>query len=445
MPAELVSLRIVMPVLNEGAALTEKLHALQGLRAQGAELVVIDGGSTDDSWARARPWADRLLCSPSGRAAQMNAGAAVMPGSSPDALLFLHADTRLPVDALRAIEQALRSHAWGRFDVQLDSEDTRLRMVEFMMSLRSRYSGIATGDQAIFVRTDAFRAAGGFPDQPLMEDIELSSKLLKVSRPACLRQRVRTSARKWETEGVWRTILLMWRLRWAYFFGAKPVDLSLAYGYRPRPPVALAAISIMAKAPIAGFAKTRLIPLMGAWGAARVQRQFIAQTICAAQQARIGAITLWCAADTQQRYFRALQKLQSTACEAQVGRDLGERMRRCAEHHFSQAEAAPLLIIGTDCPLLSPGRLQEAARSLAHSDACLIPAEDGGYVLLGLKKMIPEVFSNIDWSTSRVMSQTQERLAQAGASLAVLPELWDIDEPHDWQRWQSMYTNEATP
>jgi rSAM/selenodomain-associated transferase 2/rSAM/selenodomain-associated transferase 1 len=443
MPAEIVSLRIVMPVLNESDGLTEKLRALQGLRAQGAELVVVDGGSTDDSWARARPWVDRLFYSPSGRAAQMNAGAAEMPGSKPDALLFLHADTQLPDDAFAAIAQALQSHAWGRFDVQLNSKDACLRMVESLMNLRSRISGIATGDQAMFVRTEAFRALGGFPDQPLMEDIELSSRLLKISRPACLRQRVRTSARKWETGGVWRTILLMWHLRLAYFFGTKPTDLALAYGYRPRPPAAFADIAILAKAPVAGFAKTRLIPLLGAWGAARAQRQFTQQAISTAQQARTGAVTLWCAPDAEQRYFRAFKKQLGTACVAQASGDLGERMRRCAEHHFSSDDAPPLLIMGTDCPVLSPGRLQEAARSLIHHEACLIPAEDGGYVLLGLRKMVPEVFSNIEWSTPRVLSQTQERLAQAGTSVALLPTLWDIDEPHDWQRWQSMHTEKG--
>jgi rSAM/selenodomain-associated transferase 2 len=198
MPDSTASIRIVIPVLNEGAALTERLKALQGLRACGAELVVVDGGSTDDSWARARPWVDWLLSSPRGRAAQMNAGAAPILGSHPQALLFLHADTQLPDDALSAISQALRSHAWGRFDVRLDAKDARLRIVEGMMNLRSRYSGIATGDQAIFVSTDAFRAVRGFPEQPLMEDIELSKRLLRVSRPACLHQRVITSARKWE-------------------------------------------------------------------------------------------------------------------------------------------------------------------------------------------------------------------------------------------------------
>jgi rSAM/selenodomain-associated transferase 2/rSAM/selenodomain-associated transferase 1 len=434
-------LRIVMPVLNEGAALGEHLKALQSLRKAGAELVVVDGGSTDDSWALALPWVDRLVCSPQGRAAQMNAGAADTGNAQADALLFLHADTKMPSHAFETILQALNQRAWGRFDVRLDSSDTGLRLVETMMNLRSRLTGIATGDQAIFVRADVFRSIGGFADQPLMEDIELSRRLLKLSRPACLDQRVQTSARKWERGGVWRTVWLMWRLRWAYFFGTSPEQLALQYGYRPRPPAELSAIAILAKAPVPGMAKTRLIPLLGASGAARAQRQFIGQMLHTAQQSHVGAITLWCTPNAQHRRFRTLQKHFGLTCLNQPEGDLGDRMHRCAEYHFAQSPETPLLIIGTDCPVLSPGRMQEAARSLLDHDACLISAEDGGYVLLGLKKMIPEVFTRIEWSTPRVLQQTQQRLSEAGASVALLPMLWDVDEPADWQRWQAMKGN----
>ncbi len=431
-------LRIVMPVLNEGDALRACLQALQGLRAGGAELVVVDGGSTDNSWAIALPWVDRLICSPPGRASQMNAGAADTAEAQADALLFLHADTQLPNDALRLISHALSEHAWGRFDVRLNSADFRLRWVSAMMNWRSRITSIATGDQAMFVSMAAFLACGGFPDQVLMEDIALSKNLLAQSRPCCLRERVVTSARKWERAGVWRTVWLMWRLRLAYFYGASPANLALKYGYAPRPATATACIAVLAKAPVPGMAKTRLIPALGANGASRAQRQFIGQTLHAAQQAKLGSIALWCAPCPQHPRFRALQKHFDVTCLAQPEGDLGERMKRCAEYHFSQVNALPLLIIGTDCPVLSPGRLQEAARSLLDHDACLIPAEDGGYVLLGLKKMNKEVFSNIEWSTPRVLVQTLERLRESRASMAILPTLWDVDEPQDWQRWQTM-------
>lgn len=222
-------LSIVMPVLDEAAGLAAALAPLQPLRAAGqAELIVADGGSGDGSAALARPWADRVVDAPRGRARQMNAGAAAAHAGT---LLFLHADTRLPADALPAIQAALEAGAaWGRFDVAIDGRPWMLRVVAALMNLRSRLSGIATGDQAIFVTRAAFDAVGGFPDQPLMEDVELSRRLKRaVGPPACLRERVLTSGRRWEQRGVWRTIVLMWRLRWAYWRGAAPDELARRY------------------------------------------------------------------------------------------------------------------------------------------------------------------------------------------------------------------------
>ena len=226
------ALCIVVPVLEEAQTLAPRLQALQGLRERGARVVVVDGGSQDGTWAIARAHADLALRAPRGRASQMNAGAAACPA---DVLLFLHADTALPEGADQLVSRALRGRsAWGRFDVRIDSDRPLLRLVGFMMNWRSRGSGIATGDQAMFIRHDLFQQVGGFPDLPLMEDIALSKALKRHGRPACLRQRVTTSARRWERGGVWRTILLMWRLRAAYFLGADPRQLAIRYGYRPR-------------------------------------------------------------------------------------------------------------------------------------------------------------------------------------------------------------------
>ncbi|MDE2277604.1 MAG: TIGR04283 family arsenosugar biosynthesis glycosyltransferase [Burkholderiales bacterium] len=226
------ALCIVVPVLDEGDTLAARLQALQGLRRRGARLVVVDGGSQDDTLAIARAHADLALRAPRGRASQMNAGAAACPA---DVLLFLHADTTLPDDADRLVRYAtLGPFTWGRFDVRIDSPRPMLRLVSHLMNLRSRWTGIATGDQAIFVRLDLFDRVGGFPDLPLMEDIAMSRLLKRHGPPACLPQRVVTSPRRWERHGVWRTILLMWRLRAAYFFGADPGQLAIRYGYRPR-------------------------------------------------------------------------------------------------------------------------------------------------------------------------------------------------------------------
>ncbi len=221
------TLSIVVPVLNEAAGIAATLQALAPLRERGAEVIVVDGGSADDTQRRAAPWADRVLGSPRGRARQMNAGAAA---ARAPLLLFLHADTQLPDGADAVLHAAIAGGAaWGRFDVHIEGRAVLLRLVAALMNLRSRLSGIATGDQALFVRREAFERVGGFPDQPLMEDIELSRRLRALQRPHCLRQRVRTSGRRWETHGVWRTIWLMWRLRWRYWRGESPHSLAQVY------------------------------------------------------------------------------------------------------------------------------------------------------------------------------------------------------------------------
>lgn len=220
-------LSIVVPVLDEAAGITATLQALAPLRAAGHELIVVDGGSRDDTAARAAPWADRVLQAPRGRARQMNAGAAVAGG---EVLLFLHADTKLPPQADEAVARALgRAHCWGRFDVRISGRSLWFGPIAALMNLRSRLTGIATGDQAIFVTRAQFQALGGFADQPLMEDIELSRRLRAVGPPACLSERALTSGRRWETHGVWRTIVLMWRLRWRYWRGESPETLARAY------------------------------------------------------------------------------------------------------------------------------------------------------------------------------------------------------------------------
>lgn len=221
------ALTIIVPVLDEAAGIAACLAPMQAMRARGAQVLVVDGGSSDDTRAISAPLADRVIDSPRGRARQMNAGAESARG---ELLVFVHADTILPERADAAIEQALAGGAsWGRFDVAIDGADPMLRMVAAMMNARSRWTGIATGDQAIFARRDAFRAAGGFPAIPLMEDVALCKRLKRASRPASLRERVVTSARRWERQGTLRTIFLMWRLRMAYALGADPGRLARRY------------------------------------------------------------------------------------------------------------------------------------------------------------------------------------------------------------------------
>lgn len=221
-------LAVIVPVLNEAPGITAHLQDLAPLRTRGVQVVVADGGSSDDTAARAAPWADRVLAAPKGRASQMNAGAAA---TDAEVLLFLHADTRLPPDADRLVLQGLQGSErhWGRFDVRISGRWSGLPMVAALMNLRSRLSGIATGDQALFVRRNAFVQVGGYVDQPLMEDIALSRSLKRLGPPLCLRQRVTTSGRRWDTRGPWRTVLLMWQLRLLYWLGASPERLARRY------------------------------------------------------------------------------------------------------------------------------------------------------------------------------------------------------------------------
>ncbi len=216
-------LSIVIPALNEAPAIGTTLASLAPLRGRGHEVIVADGGSEDATREIAAPFADRVLAAPRGRARQMNAGAAAASG---DALLFLHADTRLPERADEFVLHALKKNVWGRFDVKIEGASPLLAPIGFFMNVRSRVTGIATGDQAIFVRREAF---AGFPEIALMEDIAFCKVMKRQSPPACLREKAVTSGRRWEERGIVSTMLLMWRLRLAYFLGAAPDELARRY------------------------------------------------------------------------------------------------------------------------------------------------------------------------------------------------------------------------
>ncbi len=210
------TLSIIVPAFDEAANIADALQALAPFRQRGAEVIVVDGGSRDGTAALARPHADRML-------------------TAARVLLFLHADTRLPPDADRLVVRALAgANAWGRFDVRIEGRSPLLALVAVLMNWRSRLTGIATGDQAMFASRKIFADAGGFPEIPLMEDIALSQRLKRIARPICLAAQVVTSGRRWERHGVLRTMLMMWRLRLAFFLGADPAVLARRYGYVER-------------------------------------------------------------------------------------------------------------------------------------------------------------------------------------------------------------------
>lgn len=227
-----MKISIIIPVLNEEKKLSKTLSYLQSFRHSGHEVIVVDGGSTDNSLKLAREAAaheviDSVVVSEPGRALQMNSGAAIATGA---VYLFLHADTVLPENALQLISSFNHNkHYWGRFDIRLSSDRIIFRLIEYMINLRSRLTSIATGDQAIFIEHELFKSIGGFPEIVLMEDIAISRLLKKQRIPVCLKTKVITSSRRWETKGVIATVLLMWKLRLYYFFGVSPEKLSQLY------------------------------------------------------------------------------------------------------------------------------------------------------------------------------------------------------------------------
>lgn len=212
---------IIVPVLNEEANIANLLAHLANLKAQ--QIIIVDGGSKDHTVELLRQSDVTVLTSPAGRAKQMNAGAAIATEAM---LLFLHADTQLPNAYFSAIEQA---PMWGRFDVRFDTSSPAMRVIAFFMNWRSRITGVATGDQAIFIDADAFRAIGGFPDMPLMEDVALCKRLRHVHAPHCSKLTVTTSARRWQENGIVATIIKMWCYRLAFFVGVSPAKIKQGY------------------------------------------------------------------------------------------------------------------------------------------------------------------------------------------------------------------------
>ena len=226
----MLSLSIIVPVLNEETTLCHALDAIKPVLSSinDVELIVVDGGSHDDTLTVAMNYTSHCLSSTKGRASQMNLGA---KHASNDILVFLHADTILPNDFQLLISNALsiKNKQWGRFNVKLSGPHIMLRIIETLMNFRSCITSIATGDQVIFVRKSTFEMVSGYSSIPLMEDIELSKKLKNHSRAICIKNPVTTSSRRWEINGFFKTIMLMWKLRFLYFMGVPAKKLISSY------------------------------------------------------------------------------------------------------------------------------------------------------------------------------------------------------------------------
>ena len=403
------------------------------MRSQGHEVIVVDGGSEDGTRALAAPLCDRLLRSQPGRARQMNLGAR-FAGS--DVVLFLHADCQLPEGAGRAVAEALAGgkSGWGWFDVRLSGRAPVYRIIGAFMNLRARLTVVCTGDQALFVSAELFHTAGGFPDIALMEDIAISKTLRTLARPFPLAPKVSSSSRRWERDGVARTILQMWRLRLLYFFGVSPAKLAAGYypgmfaGARCKYPSAR--IAIFAREPKIGAVKTRLAAQIGAEAALRLYLAMLRRVVETVERAALAEFHLWAASGREHEEFLALCNVQDI--RLQQGEDLGSRMHDAAAAELAEDGVEFVLIVGSDSPALTPEYLEQALEALAAGvEVVLGPARDGGYVLVGLRRSSGELFREVDWGGPDVLRQTLERVREAGLRHQLLESLWDVDDAND--------------
>jgi len=451
-----MKISFIVPVLNEGEGLKDCLQRLQAFRDQGHEVLVVDGGSKDGSVSGLSEIADRVEISTPGRSRQMNRGAELADG---DILLFLHADTLLPEGGLLGVLEACQQGDWGWFDVELGTgsgdglqqpgqgSQWPYRLIAWMMSRRSRLTSVCTGDQALFVKKSLFLEAGGFPDIPLMEDIALSKLLRRRASAVVVSNKARTSARRWQQNGLISTVWLMWLLRLRYFFGASPESLVNVYYPKSDRLFPSARVGVFAREPVVGRVKTRLIPELGAERALDLYKAMTTRLMSICMSSELAGIELWVSSNPSQEYFLSICKKQNIYL--QTAGDLGGKMNSAIAAMLSREGVDQALLLGTDCPSIDTEYLHLALSSLAELEreatnedgsgksppaVVLGPAEDGGYVLIAMNRELPGAFQGIEWGSDEVLAKTLAYLQDNGIKYRLLPVLWDVDRPEDLQK-----------
>jgi len=441
---ERLRISFILPVLNEAGIVAAQLQGLQVYRQQGHELLLVDGGSKDNTVEIARPLVDVIAVTGPSRSLQMNRGAELASG---EILLFLHIDTSLPEAADQAIVAALAQDKlrWGWFDVRLSNPALIYRIIANSMNLRARLSSVCTGDQAMFVEKSLFIEAQGFPSIALMEDVAISKRLRRLARPATVGSKVEAASRRWQQKGVLNTIWLMWWLRLQYFLGVSPERLRRRYygrvnglqrqasGSVPRQTSNSTRILVFAREPVLGEVKTRLQVKLGAQRCLELYRQMMGRMIETIKAAGSAELDLWVTSNISHEYFVSLCNKKNI--HLQVGNDLGQKMAHALAQTLAMPGVGSVLIVGTDCPAMSSSYLHTALSALEQQfDVVIGPAEDGGYVLLGMRTPMPELFTGIDWGTDRVLPQTLARLDGLALRYKLLDVLWDVDRPADLSR-----------
>lgn len=425
-----LELAVIIPTLNEAEHLPYLLSDLAQLSVP-HRVIVVDGGSTDDTQSVASTAGAEVVSAPPGRARQLNVGARVAARSS--TLLFLHADCRLPVETRAAIssevEQGVTSPAVFRF--RLEGDEWFCRFIEIGQQIRETMTGLAYGDQGLLVSGEDFQAAGGYPVIPLMEDVALLDRLRKRGPIRRLRAEVLTSPRRYHEEGRWRAWIRNTLLVVRYLAGGSPERLAASYATRnPARPIERSLL-VFAKAPLPGKVKTRLARTMGDARATELYRRMGKAIIEAVRGGDFETAVVYSPAEALPAIRAWLG--DSPRLMPQGDGDLGQRMNTAIINALETSRR--VCLIGTDSPDLDAARVSKAFEALGETDVVLGPARDGGYYLIALSEPHPELFEEIPWSTDGVLESTLTRANAAGLDVRLLETLTDVDDPADVPAW----------
>lgn len=430
-------LGVVIPALDEADTLPRLLDDLARMRI-GHRILVVDGGSGDGTVAAARAGGAEVMRSRAGRARQMNAGAAFLTTRW---LLFLHADSRLDASALDSIALHVGRDApqAGYFRLAIAHADSYYRMIEVGQRVRERLSGLVYGDQGLLVRRDVFDTIGGYPDQPIMEDVILCRRLRDEGRLTRLPGTVTTSSRRYEEEGRARALIRNVSTIVRFLAGTEPAVLAAGYRIRRTPGGGTrtvdrdtrahrATLLVFARAPRPGTVKTRLARTIGDEAAAGLYGRMGHRIVASVEDAPARMVVCYDPPDAEPEIRRWLDP-SPRRYMPQGGGDLGTRMARMFDRAF--ADANRVVAIGTDAPATDSGRVAHALEALETADVVLGPARDGGYYLIGLRRPRPELFRGIRWGTGAVLAETRSRAERLGLRVTWLELESDIDTDED--------------
>ncbi len=423
-------LAVIIPTLNEAEHLPRLLHDLTRLSVP-HRVIVVDGGSSDETTSVASKAGAEVASAPSGRARQLNVGSRV--AAEVGTLLFLHADCRLPVETREAIslevEQGVTSPAVFRF--QIEGDEWFWRFIEFGQRIREAMTGLAYGDQGLLVSGKDFHAAGGYPKIPLMEDVAMLDRLRRSGPIRRLRVPVLTSPRRYQEEGRWRAWIRNTVLMTRYLAGAKPARLAASYPTRRPARAGERSLLVFAKSPMPGKVKTRLARAMGDKKAVEIYSRMGRAIIEAVHGGDFETSVVYSPPEALCAIRAWLG--DSPKLVPQAEGDLGQRMDTAITEALETS--CRVCLIGTDSPDLDAARVTDAFAALGEADVVLGPARDGGYYLIALSEPHPELFEEIPWSTNQVLESTLARASAAGLEVRLLETLVDIDEPADVPTW----------